>query len=66
MDDDFTGALTVSDFCTAHRVGRTFVYNEIKAGRLTAVKAGTKTLILKNEVARWAASLPKLQTAKAA
>jgi hypothetical protein len=64
--EDLTGAHTIPEFCTTHRVGRTFVYNEIKSGRLTAVKAGAKTLILKSEAARWARSLPKLETAKAA
>jgi excisionase family DNA binding protein len=67
MDDEtLTGALTISEFCATHRVGRTFTYNEIKSGRLTAVKAGSKTLILKPEAARWARALPKLETAKAA
>jgi excisionase family DNA binding protein len=62
--DELTGALTVTEFCQTFNVGRTFFYQEIKSGRLTAVKAGTKTLILKPEAARWARSLPKLQTHK--
>lgn len=61
-DTDQSGALTIAAFCDAYRVGRTFTYLEIKAGRLAAIKAGTKTLILKSEASRWAHSLPKLNT----
>jgi hypothetical protein len=53
MDQEaMTGALTVAEFCDAYHVGRTFLYQEIKSARLTAVKAGSKTLILKSEAAR--------------
>lgn len=65
-DQELTGALTVSEFCATFNVGRTFLYAEIKAGRLSARKAGTKTLILKSEAARWARSLPTLTTGTAA
>jgi hypothetical protein len=65
MDDDTpTGAFTLSGFCANKKVGKTFTYNEIKSGRLTAVKAGRKTLILGPEAARWERALPKLQTGK--
>jgi hypothetical protein len=57
------GTLTVSAFCLTYCVGRTFLYREIKAGRLSAIKAGTKTLILRKEAERWASSLPKLGAA---
>jgi len=57
-----TGAYTLSAFCKAFGVGRTFTYREIKAGRLTASKAGHKTLILHSEANRWARSLPTLGT----
>jgi excisionase family DNA binding protein len=57
---DLTGALTVSDFCKTYSVGRTFLYEQIKSGLLSACKAGTKTLILRTEADRWARSLPKL------
>ena len=60
-----TGALTIAEFCVEHRVGRTFTYAEIKAGRLSARKAGAKTLILKSEAARWSNSLPRLETGHA-
>ncbi|HEV2561091.1 MAG TPA: helix-turn-helix domain-containing protein [Rhizomicrobium sp.] len=54
------GAYTLSGFCKAFGVGRTFLYREIKAGRLSASKAGSKTLILRNEADKWARALPKL------
>jgi excisionase family DNA binding protein len=65
-DENATGALTVSAFCEKFHVGRTFVYQELKSGRLAAVKAGSRTLILTSEAARWAHALPKLGTANAA
>ena len=64
--NELTGALTIAEFCAEHRVGRTFTYAEIKAGRLSARKAGAKTLILRAEAERWAHSLPKLEAANAA
>jgi len=59
-ENELTGALTVTEFCETYRVGRTFFYEELNAGKLSAIKAGAKTLILKSEAARWAHSLPKL------
>ena len=61
-DANPAGAFTVSTFCRTFNVGRTFLYQEIKAGRLSACKAGSKTLILRSEAERWAQSLPKLNT----
>ncbi len=37
--------------------GRTFVYEEIKAGRLRATKAGRRTIFLADDVASWLESL---------
>jgi excisionase family DNA binding protein len=61
---EMDGTLTVSSFCKAYSVGRTFAYREIKEGRLSARKAGTKTLILREEAERWAHSLPRLGDAQ--
>jgi hypothetical protein len=62
-NDDYApiGALTISGFCRVYNVGRTFVYSEIAEGRLEARKAGSRTIILKAEADRWAASLPTLR-----
>lgn len=62
MRGEPVGALTVNEFCETYRIGRNTFYNELKAGRLEARKAGKKTLILKAEAERWANALPKLKT----
>jgi excisionase family DNA binding protein len=53
-------ALTLKDFCDAYRLCREKAYQEIRAGRLRAVKLGRKTLILRADAEGWAASLPEL------
>jgi len=55
-------ALTLRDFCDAYRVCRETAYQQIRAGRLRAVKLGRKTLILRADADAWAASLPELRT----
>ena len=55
-------ALTLKDFCDAYRVCRETAYQQIRAGRLRAVKLGRKTLILRADAEIWAASLPELRT----
>lgn len=57
-------ALTVARFCAEYCVSRTFLYEQIKKGRISASKAGAKTLILRSEADRWARDLPKLETAR--
>ena len=54
-------ALTLKDFCDAYRVCRETAYQQIRAGRLRAVKLGRKTLILRADADAWAASLPELR-----
>ncbi len=39
-------------------ISRTRLYNEIKAGRITALKTGCKTLIPRASQEQWLASLP--------
>jgi excisionase family DNA binding protein len=56
-------ALTLKDFCDAYRVCRETAYQQIRAGRLRAVKLGRKTLILRADADAWAAALPELRTA---
>jgi len=50
-------ALTLKDFCDAYRVCRETAYQQIRTGRLRAVKLGRKTLILRADADAWAASL---------
>jgi excisionase family DNA binding protein len=59
----FTGALTIKELCEAYRLCREKAYQEIRAGRLRAVKLGRKTLILRTDAEVWAASLPELRAA---
>jgi excisionase family DNA binding protein len=40
-------------------VGRTFIFSEIKNGRLEAVKAGSRTLITQDAMTAWLKSLPR-------
>ena len=54
-------ALTLKDFCDAYRVCRETAYQQIRTGRLRAVKLGRKTLILRADADAWAASLPELR-----
>jgi excisionase family DNA binding protein len=53
-------AFSISAFCERFDVGRTKVYEEIKAGRLRAVKAGKRTLITDGAAADWVEKLPEL------
>ena len=58
-------ALSVKQFCAAYGICRQTFYDEIKRGRLKAVKLGAKTMVLKADADSWAASLPAIKlTAK--
>jgi excisionase family DNA binding protein len=50
--------LTVSEACGMAGLGRTKIYQEISEGRLRARKCGRRTLILKDELRQFLASLP--------
>ena len=43
-------------------ISRTRLYNEIKAGRIVALRAGGKTLITRTSQEQWLASLPVAPT----
>jgi len=53
-------AYTIAEACSAASIGRTSLYNAIKNGRLSAIKSGRRTLILREELRRWLDSLPQL------
>ena len=55
-------AYTVRDACNATGVGRTTLYGLIAAGRVRAMKAGTRTLIEAESLRRYLASLPAIPT----
>jgi excisionase family DNA binding protein len=52
-------ALGIIEAARAAGVGRSTIFEEIKAGRLKARKAGRRTLILCDDLAAWLASLPR-------
>jgi excisionase family DNA binding protein len=54
-------AMTVREFCTAYRICRATFYNEVNRGHLRAVKMGTKTLVLREDVEAWVERLPKIR-----
>lgn len=46
-------AYDIKSFCKAFNVSRSFVYEEIKAGRLKVVKVGRRTLIPRAHALNW-------------
>jgi len=55
-----TKYLSLKEFCELNSCGLSHVYNLIAAGKLTAVKDGSKTKIVADEAARYQASLPAM------
>jgi excisionase family DNA binding protein len=55
-------AYTVPDACKAAGLGRTTLYELIAAGRVRAMKAGTRTLIEAESLRSYLDSLPTLPT----
>ena len=56
-------AYSIDEFCEKAGIGRSFVYQEIRAGRLKARKAGRRTLILRDDGERYLRDLPSKETA---
>lgn len=46
-------AYTIPEFCVATGIGRTSIYEEIAAGRLRAIKAAGRRLILHQDGEEW-------------
>jgi excisionase family DNA binding protein len=60
-------ALRVSEACASLSISRSKLYLEVAAGRLRAVKCGSRTLIPAEAADAWLRSLPPLhEAAKAA
>jgi excisionase family DNA binding protein len=59
-ESDGLGAMTVREFGERYRLGHTKTYEEIAAGRLRAVKVGTRTLLLAKDVMAWERNLSTL------
>jgi excisionase family DNA binding protein len=48
-------------FCERHNLSNTTFYDQIKKGRLVALKVGRKTIITEEAEQDWLASLPKMR-----
>jgi excisionase family DNA binding protein len=59
LEGALQGAQGIRQFCDAWNIGKTFVYAQIKSGKLRSVKCGKRTLILRADAERWARSLPQ-------
>jgi excisionase family DNA binding protein len=59
LEHDAPLALGIIEAARAAGIGRSTVFEEINAGRLKARKAGRRTLILRDDLAAWLASLPQ-------
>jgi excisionase family DNA binding protein len=58
MNHQLERAFKIKEFCQRYGVGRTSAYQEIKSGRLRALKIGRGTLIAADDAEEWLRSLP--------
>ena len=56
-------ALTIKEFCDRYGICRETAYQQIRTGKLRAVKLGRRTVLLAADVDTWAASLPEFRAA---
>ena len=52
-------AFSIADLVKRLPVGRSTIYEEIRAGRLRAVKLGSRTLVLDHDLSAWLNNLPE-------
>jgi excisionase family DNA binding protein len=62
MDDQKFG-LTIDEAVDRSGIGRTKIFEAIKLGKLTARKAGRRTIILSDELSEYLKSLPVREAA---
>jgi excisionase family DNA binding protein len=58
-------AFNITEACASGGIGRTTLYEAIRAGELRAVKRGRRTLILVDDLRRWIVNLPPIETPSA-
>jgi hypothetical protein len=58
-------AYSIAELTQISGVGRSFLYEEIKAGRLIVTKAGRRSLVLHGDAMAWLTSLPKTSATSA-
>jgi hypothetical protein len=56
-------AYSIAELCEMAGVGRSFLYEEVKAGHLVVTKAGRRSIVLHDDAVAWLAALPKLAPA---
>jgi hypothetical protein len=53
-------AYSIAELTEMSGVGRSFLYEEVKAGRLIVTKAGRRSIVLYDDALAWLTTLPKL------
>jgi hypothetical protein len=64
--DEHDGADSVERFAAKNGISRSQAYKEITAGRLTARKVGSRTIVTREDAAKWRRALPKVSGKDAA
>jgi excisionase family DNA binding protein len=54
-------AMSIGEFCSNYGIGRTKVYEELRAGRLRARKIGKRTIITEDDAEDWLRRLPLIE-----
>jgi hypothetical protein len=52
-------AYSIAELAELAGVGRTFLYDEVRAGRLVLTKAGRRSIVLCDDALAWLSQLPK-------
>jgi excisionase family DNA binding protein len=58
-------AYTIDEVCRRVQVGRSYIYGEIRAGRLRARKLGRLTRVLTPDLAAWLDAAPAIEPRRA-
>ena len=60
MDSTDREAFAVREFCARYGICRQTFYDEVRRGRLRALKLGNKTIVLRTDADAWVAAMPLL------